>query len=114
MAFIIGKAIGMAKRKATHWAVRRKNKQARAGDNGDDGDKDKPDRRESFPEVIHPGSYAAARARQQPPATPVDVSGATKRRYGLWLAFCGKNYSGMQMYAESGGYGCHFEPLAAF
>lgn len=84
------------KRKATHWAVRRKNKQAR----GDQRQEDAPartDRREGFPESIHPGSYAAARARLQPPPTPVAASPFPKRRYGIWLAFCGKNYSGMQM-----------------
>lgn len=94
------------KRKVTHWAVRRKNKQARAAAGDGDGEREtqeqssnapRPDRRDGFPETIHAGSYASARARMQPLPEPVPASPFTKRRYGIWLAFCGKNYSGMQM-----------------
>lgn len=93
------------KRKAAHWSVRRKNKQARAG-----SDEPKPepiDRRAGFSDSIHPGSYAAQRkaalaaagddAKASTAADEDDAKAAPKRRYGIWLAFCGKNYSGMQM-----------------
>ncbi|OWZ14188.1 TRNA pseudouridine(38-40) synthase [Phytophthora megakarya] len=83
------------KRKKTHWAVRRKNKQARR-DGGDEQEKDpQPDRRADHSDAIHPGSYAAQRPRLESPV--MSTSLPTKRRYGLWVAFCGKNYSGMQM-----------------
>ncbi|KAK1929769.1 tRNA pseudouridine synthase A [Phytophthora citrophthora] len=85
------------KRKKTHWAVRRKNKQARR--EGDDEQEDKeprPDKRADRSDSIHPGSYAATRVKSETPADAA-VSLPTKRRYGLWVAFCGKNYSGMQM-----------------
>lgn len=115
----------MAKRK-THWAVRRKNKQARtAEDGGDDGHGDagerkseRVDRRAGFSEAIHPGSYAAVRkaelaAKGEAAATAAAPAGdaaedkVIKRRYGIWLAFCGKNYSGMQMYVlEHGDWWC--------
>lgn len=106
----------MAKRK-THWAVRRKNKQARTGEEGNDNDdgerkergrkNEGVDRRAGFSEAIHPGSYAAVRkaelATKGEAAAVEDAAVSaedkvTKRRYGIWLAFCGKNYSGMQMY----------------
>lgn len=101
------------KRKQTHWAVRRKDKKAR-GDGGEDrrqAQEERVDRRAGFPEAIHPGSYAALRP---PVATSGDdeaqakdssASLPTKRRFGIWLAFCGKKYSGMQMYVPSL-YGC--------
>ncbi|KAJ0410833.1 hypothetical protein ATCC90586_010156 [Pythium insidiosum] len=93
--------MGGNKRK-THWAVRRKNRKARAGDEGAVAVRqERVDRRAGFPEEIHPGSYAAQRKRagddaqqqEQQEQAPL----APKRRYGMWVAFCGKNYSGMQM-----------------
>lgn len=109
----------MAGKRKTHWAVRRKNKQAR-GDDGDDGSNGRResfrknehvDRRAGFPEAIHPGSYAALRKAELDATADATADGATnaneetasketKRRYGIWLAFCGKNYSGMQMYVR--------------
>ncbi|KAG2945035.1 hypothetical protein PC117_g8780 [Phytophthora cactorum] len=86
------------KRKKTHWAVRRKNKQARR-EGSDEQQQDKetqPDRRADRSDAVHPGSYAAQRQRSETPAADAP-SLPTKRRYGLWVAFCGKNYSGMQM-----------------
>jgi hypothetical protein len=99
---------GGGKRK-THWGVRRKNKQARreerdasgGGAGGAHKKNENVDRRLGFPEEIHPGSYAAQRklARDRGEITePPIVPEAPKRRYGMWIAFCGKNYSGMQMY----------------
>ncbi|TMW60008.1 hypothetical protein Poli38472_000050 [Pythium oligandrum] len=95
-------ALAMGKRK-THWAVRRKNKQARvdaAGGKLDKSDAERPDRRAGFPEEIHPGSYAALRAKDASAEAKTDENAsalAPKRRYGMWVAFCGKQYSGMQM-----------------
>lgn len=99
------------KRKQTHWAVRRKDKKAR-GDGGEDRhqEKERVDRRAGFPEAIHPGSYAALR----PPVAGGDAEAKDnndslppKRRFGIWLAFCGKKYSGMQMYVSCYGFcGC--------
>ncbi|ETP45636.1 tRNA pseudouridine(38-40) synthase [Phytophthora nicotianae P10297] len=86
------------KRKKTHWAVRRKNKQTRR-EGSDEQQQDKepqPDRRADRSDAVHPGSYAAQRQPSETPAADVQ-SLPTKRRYGLWVAFCGKNYSGMQM-----------------
>lgn len=106
----------MAKRK-THWAVRRKNKQARTAEEGGGNEiggerkNERVDRRAGFSEAIHPGSYAAVRKAElaakgetaaAATAPAEDATNADdkviKRRYGIWLAFCGKNYSGMQMY----------------
>ncbi|POM67945.1 tRNA pseudouridine(38-40) synthase [Phytophthora palmivora] len=83
------------KRKKTHWAVRRKNKQARHDGGEQQGKEPQPDRRADRSDTIHPGSYAAQHQRSQTPADSTSLP--TKRRYGLWVAFCGKNYSGMQM-----------------
>lgn len=101
------------KRQATHWAARRKQKQARTADN----EHRKPetiDRRAGLADTIHPGSYAALRTTTSEAETGAeknanedDPKAPPKRRYGLWLAFCGKNYSGMQMfvlYAPLGGH----------
>ncbi|DAZ96995.1 TPA: hypothetical protein N0F65_011910 [Lagenidium giganteum] len=93
------------KKRKTHWAVRRKNKQSRAeaGDqpkqqrDGDDSYHTRPDRRLDIPETIHPGSYAAQRAANATAGEPVAAPTAPKKRYALWIAFCGKKYSGMQM-----------------
>ncbi|EGZ26507.1 hypothetical protein PHYSODRAFT_308307 [Phytophthora sojae] len=86
------------KRKKTHWAARRKTKQARRDGQPDDAEP-RPDRRAERSDAVHPGSYAAQRQRQHPTdaADKPALSLPTKRRYGLWVAFCGKNYSGMQM-----------------
>ncbi|KAG7389054.1 hypothetical protein PHYPSEUDO_011323 [Phytophthora pseudosyringae] len=87
------------KRKKTHWAVRRKNKQARR-DDGDEQQEDtepRADRRADRSDAIHPGSYAAQRPRSESPAAAGAPSLPPKRRYGLWVAFCGRDYSGMQM-----------------
>ncbi|KAF4040016.1 tRNA pseudouridine synthase [Phytophthora infestans] len=86
------------KRKKTHWAVRRKNKQARReGSDEQQQDKDsQSDRRADRSDAVHPGSYAAQRQPSETPAANAP-SMPTKRRYGLWVAFCGKNYCGMQM-----------------
>ncbi|CAI5702203.1 hypothetical protein KXD40_002659 [Peronospora effusa] len=85
------------KRKKTHWAVRRKVKQARQDDQQDDTQQQqqekKKDRRADRSDVVHPGSYAAQRQHEAPNVASL----LPKRRYGLWVAFCGKNYSGMQM-----------------
>ncbi|CAI5743733.1 unnamed protein product [Peronospora destructor] len=83
------------KRKKTHWAVRRKIKQARQDDQRDDKkqQEDKEDRVDDRSDVVHPGSYAAQRQHEAPNVASL----LPKRRYGLWVAFCGKNYSGMQM-----------------
>lgn len=84
------------KRKQTHWAVRHKDKQARR-ERGEHKDKKQQfDRRSNQVEVIHPGSYAATRQGFET-ANANSASLPAKRRYGLWVAFCGKNYSGMQM-----------------
>ncbi|KAE9040087.1 hypothetical protein PR003_g5087 [Phytophthora rubi] len=89
------------KRKKTHWTVRRKNKQARRdGHPDDDKPQDaeaRPDRRADRSDAVHPGSYAAQRPTVAAAAADSSASLPTKRRYGLWVAFCGKNYSGMQM-----------------
>ncbi|KAF4321272.1 hypothetical protein BBO99_00007201 [Phytophthora kernoviae] len=90
------------KRKKTHWAVKRKNKHARREGQQDGGDKEtKQDHRSNRSETVHPGSYAAQRqpSTDATPSTSASESVVqpTKRRYGLWVAFCGKNYSGMQM-----------------
>uniref|UniRef100_K3WAT4 tRNA pseudouridine synthase n=1 Tax=Globisporangium ultimum (strain ATCC 200006 / CBS 805.95 / DAOM BR144) TaxID=431595 RepID=K3WAT4_GLOUD len=96
----------MAGKRKTHWAVRRKNKQARGDDDRRESFRknEHVDRREGFPEEIHPGSYAALRkvaldANASTAGGDAEDASAkeTKRRYGIWLAFCGKNYSGMQM-----------------
>ncbi|KAG6610796.1 tRNA pseudouridine(38-40) synthase [Phytophthora cinnamomi] len=84
------------KRKKTHWAVRRKNKQARREGRPDEPEDTRVDRRADRSEAVHPGSYAAQRPLQRPAADASEPL-PTKRRYGLWVAFCGKNYSGMQM-----------------
>ncbi|CAI5742411.1 unnamed protein product [Hyaloperonospora brassicae] len=88
------------KRKKTHWAVRRKLKHARGGDGpraADDNDRQQQhtDRRVDRVETVHPGSYAAQRPHVA--STTAATVLPPKRRYGLWVAFCGKNYSGMQM-----------------
>ncbi|GMF16291.1 unnamed protein product [Phytophthora lilii] len=83
------------KRKKTHWAVRRKNKQARREDGEPRDAEPQSDRRADRSDAIHPGSYAAQRPRAGESAEAATLP--TKRRYGLWVAFCGKNYSGMQM-----------------
>uniref|UniRef100_A0AAV1TFB5 Pseudouridine synthase I TruA alpha/beta domain-containing protein n=1 Tax=Peronospora matthiolae TaxID=2874970 RepID=A0AAV1TFB5_9STRA len=89
------------KRKKTHWAVRRKLKRSRGdglrnGDEEGDGDSgnEQKDHRATRSEAVHAGSYAAQRVRVVSTDTK---SLPPKRRYGLWVAFCGKNYSGMQM-----------------
>jgi hypothetical protein len=96
----------MAGQRKSHWAVRRKNKQARGDDDRRESFRknEHVDRREGFPEEIHPGSYAALRkvaldANASTAGGDAEDASAkeTKRRYGIWLAFCGKNYSGMQM-----------------
>ncbi|CEG35362.1 trna pseudouridine(38-40) synthase [Plasmopara halstedii] len=85
------------KRKKTHWAVRRKNKQARREKDDDQKNQDSHfNRRTSRPDVIHPGSYASKRENSKNPVVDA-TSLPPKRRYGIWVAFCGKNYSGMQM-----------------
>ncbi|CAH0515291.1 unnamed protein product [Peronospora belbahrii] len=86
------------KRKKTHWSVRRKQKQTRRDQQQDDEQQKKQkddniDRRVNTSESIHPGSYAVHREH----AIPDTISLPPKRRYGLWLAFCGKSYSGMQI-----------------
>ncbi|TYZ58996.1 hypothetical protein PybrP1_002148 [[Pythium] brassicae (nom. inval.)] len=80
------------KRKATHWAARRKQKQARAAD-GEHRKAETLDRRAGLADAIHPGSYAALRP---PAAAKTDEAAANdneddpkappKRRYGIWLA----------------------------
>ncbi|KAI9908420.1 hypothetical protein PsorP6_016145 [Peronosclerospora sorghi] len=81
------------KRKKIHWSVRRRIKQARRTDDGPQQPQEKEDRRADRSEAVHPGSYAARRLH----ATQEAASLPPKRRYALWVAFCGKNYSGMQM-----------------
>lgn len=117
------------KRKPTHWAVRRKNKQARAGEDDASGESKKArknegvDRRAGFSDTIHPGSYAAQRkAALAATDASIDSTAAAasdavkdeekppKRRYGIWLAFCGKNYSGMQMYVHEPLFAMHERP----
>ncbi|KAG7394784.1 hypothetical protein PHYBOEH_004662 [Phytophthora boehmeriae] len=90
------------KRKKSHWAVKRKNKQARReGQQDGDAQKPKQDRRADRSETVHPGSYAAQRQHSTDSTASAAASEAAaqpiKRRYGIWVAFCGKNYSGMQM-----------------
>ncbi|KAL4114069.1 hypothetical protein PRIC2_014749 [Phytophthora ramorum] len=91
----------VGKRKKTHWAARRKTKQARREDDGEQQDTEpRPDRRADRSEAVHPGSYAAQRQLSTTAETAKTAETAakpTKRRYGLWVAFCGKDYSGMQM-----------------
>lgn len=85
------------KRKKTHWAVRRKNKQARSESSGELKNAEvQSNRRANRPNIVHPGSYAAKRPCCDVPGEDA-VSRPPKRRYGVWVAFCGKNYSGMQM-----------------
>ncbi|RLN43639.1 hypothetical protein BBJ28_00008808 [Nothophytophthora sp. Chile5] len=96
---LVATNLKMAGKRKTHWAVRRKTKQARReqGDGQEQEQHDhRVDRRAGVSEAVHPGSYAAQR---QPTAAGADAAAAlpTKRRYGIWLAFCGKDYSGMQM-----------------
>jgi hypothetical protein len=93
------------KRKKTHWSVRRKNKQAKLEEAKKDGVEIKPraDRRADFPEIVHPGSYAAQYKVQKQKDNDIkdneneESNDVIKRRFGLWLAFCGKDYCGMQM-----------------
>ncbi|RHY93935.1 hypothetical protein DYB37_005682 [Aphanomyces astaci] len=89
----------MAKPKRKHWSEKKAEKKARrenAEANGGDDEKkeDEYDRRNHFPAAIHPGSYAS----QLDATDTTDKCGtATKKRYGLLLAYGGKQYSGMQM-----------------
>ncbi|OQR97332.1 tRNA pseudouridine synthase [Achlya hypogyna] len=86
--------------KRVHWAVKKEAKKARKEAEGNDENKEEKkdgddyDRRAHFPTTIHPGSYAA----QLDPADTTDKCGTgPKRRYGLLIAYCGREYSGMQM-----------------
>ncbi|KAG9412719.1 hypothetical protein AC1031_015621 [Aphanomyces cochlioides] len=86
----------MAKPKRKHWYEKKAEKKARReqGIETNEPKEDDYDRRNNFPTVIHPGSYAAL---LDPADTTDKCSGAPKRRYGLLIAYSGKNYSGMQV-----------------
>ena len=105
------------KKRKVHWSVKRqqkKNKQEEAGDADNSAsnaaksaEKERVDRRAGFPETIHPGSYAYQRQQQKlangsnatagEDAKEAENASFTKRRYGIWVAFSGKDYSGMQL-----------------
>ncbi|KAF0685456.1 Aste57867_22670 [Aphanomyces stellatus] len=87
----------MGKPKRKHWYEKKAEKKAKR-ENGEAETKDEAvndyDRRNHFPTTIHEGSYAA----KLDPEDKYDKCGTwPKRRYGLLLAYCGKNYSGMQV-----------------
>ncbi|CAK4072430.1 unnamed protein product [Aphanomyces euteiches] len=86
----------MAKPKRKHWYEKKAEKKARReqGVETNEPKEDDYDRRNNFPTAIHPGSYAAL---LDPADTTDKCSGAPKRRYGLLIAYSGKNYSGMQV-----------------
>ncbi|KDO24703.1 hypothetical protein SPRG_10237 [Saprolegnia parasitica CBS 223.65] len=89
-------------RKRVHWYEKKQAKKVKKEAEGEDDASEatkKPadddfDRRNHFPTAIHPGSYAA----QLDPTDTSDKCGTgPKRRYGLLIAYCGREYSGMQM-----------------
>ncbi|OQS03435.1 tRNA pseudouridine synthase [Thraustotheca clavata] len=80
-----------------HWYEKKQAKKARKEAGEEEIKKDEGeeyDRRSHFPTTIHPGSYAA---KLDPNDTTDKCGTGPKRRYGLLLAYCGREYSGMQM-----------------
>jgi hypothetical protein len=83
------------KPKKSHWYEKKEAKKLKKTEARGDADAiDVNDRRNYFPTTIHPGSYAV---HLHPEDTTDKCGTGPKRRYGLLIAYSGRQYSGMQM-----------------